>query len=241
MMEEKQIREELERTLANDSSNYSKILELSTKLASFDTDNIRFSVDAGIIDRLGTELVARQETAVSELVKNSYDADAKKVTLMFENSDSIGGTLHIEDEGLGMTREQLINGFMRISSTDKLRNPISERFNRNRAGQKGIEDFTSLEILKCDSNNLTGLDLSSNTALIKLECQNNLIANLDLSLNTELTEVLCYNNQLTRLNLTGLASLKDLIAKWNWLSSLDVSSNIVLRNLSARNNNLSCI
>jgi len=140
-MEEKQIREELERTLANDSSNYSKILELSTKLASFDTDNIRFSVDAGIIDRLGTELVARQETAVSELVKNSYDADAKKVTLMFENSDSIGGTLHIEDDGLGMTREQLINGFMRISSTDKLRNPISERFNRNRAGQKGIGRF----------------------------------------------------------------------------------------------------
>lgn len=140
-MEEKQIREELERTLAEDSSNYSKILELSTKLASFDTDNIRFSVDAGIIDRLGTELVARQETAVSELVKNSYDADAKKVTLMFENSDSIGGTLHIEDDGLGMTREQLINGFMRISSTDKLRNPISERFNRNRAGQKGIGRF----------------------------------------------------------------------------------------------------
>jgi signal transduction histidine kinase len=140
-MEEKQIREELERTLANDSSNYSKILELSSKLASFDKENVRFSVDAGIIDRLGTELVARQETAVSELVKNSYDADAKKVTLMFENSDSIGGTLHIEDDGLGMTKEQLVNGFMRISSTDKLTNPISERYNRNRAGQKGIGRF----------------------------------------------------------------------------------------------------
>ncbi|MCG8251453.1 sensor histidine kinase [Tenacibaculum finnmarkense] len=140
-MEEKQIRKELSKTLANNSSNYSKILELSTKLASFDTENIRFSVDAGIIDRLGTELVARQETAVSELVKNSYDADAKKVSLIFENSNSIGGTLFIEDDGLGMTREQLIYGFMRISSTDKLRNPISERFNRNRAGQKGIGRF----------------------------------------------------------------------------------------------------
>lgn len=140
-MEEKQIREELEKTLANDSNNYTKILELSNKLASFDKDNIRFSVDAGIIDRLGTELVARQETAVSELVKNSYDADATKVTLMFENSNAIGGTLYIEDDGLGMTKEQLINGFMRISSTDKLRNPISERYKRNRAGQKGIGRF----------------------------------------------------------------------------------------------------
>jgi anti-sigma regulatory factor (Ser/Thr protein kinase) len=141
MMEEKEIREELKRTLANDSNNYSKILELSSKLASFDKDNVRFSVDAGVIDRLGTELVARQETAVSELVKNSYDADAKIVTLKFENSDSIGGTLFIEDDGLGMTKGQLVNGFMRISSTDKLRNPLSERYNRKRAGQKGIGRF----------------------------------------------------------------------------------------------------
>lgn len=140
-MEEKQIREELERTLANDSSNYSKILELSSKLASFDKDNVRFSVDAGVIDRLGSELVARQETAVSELVKNAYDADATKVNLKFENSDNVGGTLYIEDNGTGMNREQLINGFMRISSTDKLHNPLSDKYNRKRAGQKGIGRF----------------------------------------------------------------------------------------------------
>lgn len=53
-MNEKEIREELEKTLANDSNNYSKILELSSKLVGFDQENVRFSVDAGIIDRLGT-------------------------------------------------------------------------------------------------------------------------------------------------------------------------------------------
>lgn len=61
-----------------------------------------------MIDRLGTELVARQKTAVSELVKNFYDAGARIVTLKFENSDSIGGTLVIDDDGLGMTKEQLL-------------------------------------------------------------------------------------------------------------------------------------
>lgn len=140
-MTEENIREKLSKTLSEDPNNYSKILELSSKLASFDKDNVRFSVDAGVIDRLGTELVARQETAVSELVKNSYDADAKTVTLKFKDSDTIGGTLYIEDDGLGMTKEQLVNGFMRISSTDKLRNPLSERYNRKRAGQKGIGRF----------------------------------------------------------------------------------------------------
>jgi HSP90 family molecular chaperone len=140
-MDEEKIRAELSKILVENPNDYSKILELSSKLASFDTDNVRFSVDAGVIDRLGTELVARQETAVSELVKNAYDADAKKVTLKFENSESTGGTLFIEDDGIGMTRDQIVNGFMRISSTDKLHNPLSERYNRKRSGQKGIGRF----------------------------------------------------------------------------------------------------
>lgn len=140
-MKEQDIRDQLEKVLKEEPENYSKIVELSTKLASFDNDNIRFSVDAGVIDRLGTELVARQETAVSELVKNSYDADSKVVDLTFYDSNTIGGTLLIEDDGVGMTREQLVNGFMRISSTDKLHNPVSERYKRQRSGQKGIGRF----------------------------------------------------------------------------------------------------
>lgn len=140
-MEENELREKLAEIIAKEPDNYSKILKYSTKLASFDKDNIRFSVDAGVIDRLGTELVARQETAVSELVKNAYDADAKEVVLTFENSDTTGGTLTIEDDGVGMTREQLVNGFMRISSTDKLHNPLSIKYNRKRSGQKGIGRF----------------------------------------------------------------------------------------------------
>ncbi len=140
-MDENEIREKLAEIIAKEPDNYSKILKYSTKLASFDKDNIRFSVDAGVIDRLGTELVARQETAVSELVKNAYDADAIEVVLTFKDSDSIGGTLTIEDNGVGMTREQLVNGFMRISSTDKLHNPLSARYKRKRSGQKGIGRF----------------------------------------------------------------------------------------------------
>jgi len=140
-MDEKAIRLELEKVLKEDPNNYGRILELSTKLSSFDNDNIRFSVDAGVIDRLGSELVARQETAVSELVKNAYDADATKVNIRFENSDNIGGTLYIIDNGTGMTREQLINGFMRISSTSKIHNPLSDTYKRKRAGQKGIGRF----------------------------------------------------------------------------------------------------
>lgn len=106
-------------------------------------DNISFSVDAGLIDRLGRELVGRSETAVSELIKNSYDADATKVEITFVNTENIGGTLIISDNGLGMNIDELRRGFMTISSTDKIHNPSSKRFNRNKAGRKGIGRFAT--------------------------------------------------------------------------------------------------
>lgn len=141
MRTEEQIKEQLSKLLESEEIDYSKVLSLSNELSKFDKDNIRFSVDAGVIDRLGNELVARQETAVSELVKNSFDADATTVRLTFINSTNVGGTLILEDNGVGMSREQLINGFMRISSTDKVQNPYSELYKRKRAGQKGIGRF----------------------------------------------------------------------------------------------------
>lgn len=141
MKTENQIKDQLAKLLESEDVNYTEILSLSNELSKFDKDNIRFSVDAGVIDRLGNELVARQETAVSELVKNSFDADATIVKLTFINSSNVGGTLILEDNGMGMTREQLINGFMRISSTDKIQNPYSELYKRKRAGQKGIGRF----------------------------------------------------------------------------------------------------
>lgn len=104
---------------------------------------ISFSVDAGLIDRLGKELVGRAETAVSELIKNAYDADAKNIEAIFYNSEEEGGTLEISDDGLGMSLNQLILGFMTISSTDKVHNPTSTRYNRSKAGKKGIGRFAT--------------------------------------------------------------------------------------------------
>lgn len=142
-MDENKIREELKYTLETEPANYSKILKLSSELSKFDENNIRFSIDAGIINRLGKELVARHETAVSELIKNSYDADAKKVELTFIDSLDVGGVLTISDDGVGMTKEQLINGFMRLASSDKIHYPLSPMYKRKRAGQKGIGRFAA--------------------------------------------------------------------------------------------------
>lgn len=137
-----ELKEKLKLILASDDHSSDDLISLAHQIASLEKDKVRFSIDAGVIDRLGQELVARQETAVSELVKNAYDADAIEVLLTFKDSDELGGTLIIEDNGDGMTREELVNGFMRISSTDKMHNPLSKNYKRQRAGQKGIGRFS---------------------------------------------------------------------------------------------------
>ena len=138
-----ELKKKLSEEIQKESSDNSMILALSSEIAKLDDSQVRFSVDAGIINRLGKELVGKHETAVSELVKNAFDADATEVNLVFENAWNAGGTLTIEDNGTGMTKDQLINGFMRLSSSDKIHNPISDKYKRTRAGRKGIGRFAT--------------------------------------------------------------------------------------------------
>jgi len=138
-----ELKKKLSEEIHKDSSDNNVILALSSEIAKIDDSQVRFSVDAGIINRLGKELVGKHETAVSELVKNAFDADATEVNLIFENAWNAGGTLTIEDNGTGMTKDQLINGFMRLSSSDKIHNPISDKYKRTRAGRKGIGRFAT--------------------------------------------------------------------------------------------------
>lgn len=140
-MSEKEIREQLQTLLQEQPLDYNRIVALTNELSKFDQASVRFTVDADLISRLGTELVARQETALSELVKNAYDADASKVKIQFADTDEIGGTLIIDDDGTGMDRDQLIDGFMRISSNMKKEKPVSDIYKRKKAGRKGIGRF----------------------------------------------------------------------------------------------------
>lgn len=83
--------QDLIESLQNPDLDYGQVLDLASKLARRDPENVRFFTDASLIQRLGRELVVKQETAVSELVKNAFDADATKVVLTFINTDNPGG------------------------------------------------------------------------------------------------------------------------------------------------------
>jgi len=144
----KTLKDQLSQALGETNTDIDKILTLATEMAKQDLDTVRFSVDASHISRLGIELVSKQETAVAELVKNAYDADAINVDLTFKNSLIRGGELEIVDDGHGMSRAQLLDGFMRISTQDKFLSPISSKFNRQKAGRKGIGRFATQRLGK---------------------------------------------------------------------------------------------
>lgn len=131
------ISNELEKT----NPDWQLIERMSRALVDNDPHNVRFTVDAGHIQRLGVELVGKQGTALSELIKNAYDADASKIELHFLNKGKQGGTLIISDNGSGMTEEVIRSSWMRIATTDKVDTPVSPLFNRPRAGKKGIGRF----------------------------------------------------------------------------------------------------
>jgi signal transduction histidine kinase len=109
------------------------------------TGNLTFSIDARHVRQLGRELVADRITAVSELIKNAYDADATNVEVIFapESRKRSGAWLLVRDNGSGMNLEELKARWMVISTAFKDSASISDRYHRRRAGQKGIGRFAT--------------------------------------------------------------------------------------------------
>jgi len=88
----------------------------------------------------------------------------------------------------------------------------------------GIEAFVNITSLDASNNQLTNLDLSSNTLLRFLNCWNNQITSLDFSSNLLLRRLSCWNNQLTNLNFNQVKDLKFVDCSNNNLTQLNTSN-----------------
>lgn len=99
-----------------------------------------FTVDTKLFRELGELLVGRDSTALVELIKNAYDADASKVEIVGRNlSDSAKGEIIIADNGTGMDVDDFEKGFLRIAGRTKVdKERRSAWFKRRYTGEKGI-------------------------------------------------------------------------------------------------------
>lgn len=126
-----------------------------------------FDISAAVVRQLGEELVTDEVTAIMELVKNSYDACASWVKVEVNINSSLNGDhfrfngdrgyITIEDNGFGMTEDEIKKGWMIISLSAKRkmkatgektpcgRTPLGDkglgRLSTQRLGQK-LEMFT---------------------------------------------------------------------------------------------------
>lgn len=100
-----------------------------------------FTVDSALLSELGEKLVSNVHVALTELVKNGYDADAKKVTVSIEPQEIRGPKIRIEDDGTGMTKGEVVNFWMKIGTANKVVAPLSRNYGRPKTGAKGIGRF----------------------------------------------------------------------------------------------------
>ena len=111
-------------------------------------DDVYFNIDSRLLLQLGEKLVTNRAVALAELVKNSYDADATQVLVSLSNIKNPGGTIIVEDNGLGMSLSTFKKTWMRIATIDKENNPISQKYKRQKAGEKGIGRFACRRLSK---------------------------------------------------------------------------------------------
>ena len=100
------------------------------------TEKLHFKTSSGIKSIVGKDLITDKFVAIFELVKNSYDAGAKQVTITFERDRII-----IWDNGHGMSKQDLVEKWLNLAYSDKKEG----RNNNDRAfvGSKGIGRFSA--------------------------------------------------------------------------------------------------
>ena len=106
----------------------------------------KFKPRARLLIQLGDQLIKNESIALIELVKISYDADAKQVNIYMENVDHPeDGIIIIEDDGYGMSVDIVENVWLEPGSdfkTLQIKNfEVSPKYRRLPIGEKGIGRF----------------------------------------------------------------------------------------------------
>lgn len=109
-----------------------------------DNRTLKWRFDVSTFRLIGRDLITDRVTALFELVKNCYDANAQNVNVIFENvgAGKTDSVIRIEDDGYGMSFEDIRDKWMVIGTSSKRSHPYSpEPYHRKCVGEKGIGRF----------------------------------------------------------------------------------------------------
>ena len=115
-------------------------------------NKLKWRFDVNTFRLLGRDLITDRITALFELVKNSYDANAQNVNIQFFNigSRNENSKIIIQDDGMGMSIDDIQNKWMVIGTNNKRKDLYSpEPFKRRYVGEKGIGRFAVDKLGQC--------------------------------------------------------------------------------------------
>ena len=96
-------------------------------------ERLNFTIDSHLLQELGERLVGRPYIALAELVKNAFDADANHCEIYLSEDE-----IEVCDDGHGMTFTEFRDFWMRIGTTNKVKQQLSREYERPLTGSKGI-------------------------------------------------------------------------------------------------------
>lgn len=108
-------------------------------------EKMQFQVSSGLKSIIGKDLITNDVVAIFELVKNSYDASAKNVDILFSSKIVAGKKkrekIYIIDDGKGMSFEDISNKWLKVAYSAK-KDGSEDRIDRTYAGNKGVGRFS---------------------------------------------------------------------------------------------------
>lgn len=100
-------------------------------------ENLTYIVeDSTIAEVLGVQNFTNEESAILELVKNAYDAQASSIEIIISKEKII-----IQDNGIGMNRDSILNLWMHVGKSEKKYIVGNGGDARVLAGSKGVGRF----------------------------------------------------------------------------------------------------
>ncbi len=109
-------------------------------------NDFRFNISLQILNHLGRNLYRNFITVLGEAISNSWDADAPNVRVEIDREKN---TMSICDDGVGMSKEDFQNKFLKIGYTKRSTGQSKTRKGRPFIGRKGIG---KLALLSCAKN-----------------------------------------------------------------------------------------
>jgi Histidine kinase-, DNA gyrase B-, and HSP90-like ATPase len=156
---------------------------MATKKQATSTPKYVMKISRLTVDKLGVKLYDRVSAVIAELVANSYDADAKKVTITVPMGEYLatrvndeikdrGYEIVVSDNGIGMIPDEVNRFYLRVGSERRKdeRGGISKKFGRKVMGNKGVGKLApfgiceQIELLTAGGKPVSGYDETGHRA-----------------------------------------------------------------------------